>query len=127
MKTEPECVVAEFPAVVDLAREERDWSSDDKKATRTCYPCLYLPDLKGLKGLEEDGFAVIKYHVNRLVQETKAGETPTATVDLEIREIHLPEEEAGDDLASAMEAFAKKKLSVAKGVEDDDAPEETDE
>ena len=131
MKTEIEPAIKEFPEVVDLGREEPDYSDpvtaggNKKRKTRICYPCLYLPDLKGLKGLETDGYALVKYHVNEQRLRNRDGQEPTVTVDLEIRELHLPEEgDGGEDLASAMEKFATKKVSVAKDDEDD---EETDE
>ena len=130
MKNEIDHAIEEFPEVVDLGREEPDYSAPTpegpgkKRKTRICYPCLYLPDLKGLKGLEEDGYALIKYHVNEQRLRNRDGEEPTVTVDLEIREIHLPEDGAGgEDLASAMEKFASKKVAVTTE-DDEDGDEE---
>lgn len=136
----------EFPNKIDLGREENvptavcapdSKGGKTKCEKRTYYPSLYINGVDGLAGLEKEGWALVRYRTRSLTVRTedddKNGDSGMMnsgpSVDLEIRELCLPEDSTseGDGLKKAIAKFAKSKGYATDGSEGSDETEEDDE
>ena len=118
-----------FPVKIDLGHKESadmaiPMSSESTKGKRgkprTFYPTLYVDAVEGLEQLPKEGYMLVKFRRKSLrIDEDKDGKEK-AGVTLEIRQLCLPEDMAGegaDDLDAVLSRYGK---DAAK-------PEETDE
>lgn len=139
----------EFPNKIDLGREESvptsspDGGKKSKAKTRMYYPGLYVngvDGLKGLEGIEKEGYALIRYRLRslniRMPDDQDGGDkglgaSPSdgPSLDLEVRELCLPAaaSDGSDDLKRAVAKFAKGKGLDTEGAEGSDEKVDEDE
>jgi hypothetical protein len=135
---------SEFPIEINVGQKVPDYDgsmavpaggkADSKKQkTKTSYPRFTVDGGADLAKIPKDGYALVKLHRTNLSMgekgkygESRPGGKEGASVELEVRELCLPEQAAGD-VKDAFAAFAAKKGVDTEGAapSGDDADEDT--
>lgn len=115
-----------FPVEIDLGKKREEYGSPvevSKSEKKTYYPSLYMSDIKGISDIPKEGYALIRFKRGRRnFSDGGEDDDASASVDLQIHSICLPEEDrdSGDLMQSMARAIKDAGLELDVDVEDDE-------
>lgn len=115
-----------FPIHIELGRTMGVPVPDEatsKPSKEKFYPTIFVSDVEGLEQLPKEGCILIDYKRRSLSVREENGKV-TASVELEIRTMCLPEEYGEEDADEVVESLTKKAFS--KKDDDDDDEDDND-
>lgn len=111
-----------FPIHIELGKRPNSTSPiqvrDEMPSPKKYYPTLFISDVEGLEQLPEKGCILIDYKRRSLSIREEGGKT-SASVELEIRTMCLPEEYGEEDAEDVVETLAKKAFKKDEDDEDE--------
>lgn len=119
MEAETQSEHPDYPVEISLGKPVKELMpalKGDKGPTtkqKIVYPCLYLSEIPGLESIPDEGHALIYFRKKRVTEDMESeGKEPEISVDLEIQEMHLPEQsemEENDSMEKEMRSMLEKR------------------